>query len=395
MNHPFTIRIKLRQHSPIIHFQHDQWGACLRATELKPKLDKFIIDKHFNSDFSRFKDYLVGFNRKEYEKLSPEKKKRYEEDIHNALDYKIKIYSPNAKGEFIKHKLFFGNMGKKKEEKRIKSLCVRPDQDIILTVFSFKKVLLIAVSENLNHFFAVTNFGTRQNKGFGSFYISERDDSYFKHISAVLPGGTYYMEVDSLDDGRIFSTIDYYYKRLKSGINLSKKGYHKSYLYQYLDANYSYTWEKRWIKEKFFGLPPDGKTKKFARALLGLPGNYFFKATKGPCKLEDNCNIILEKKNISRIKSPITFKVIKDFDKNTTKIYILVDSELTKKIDSKCKEKTDFTFRLRNRKENIKLPDENIVVEELIKCYHEELDFKIDDVFETVPIKAEIKETEK
>ncbi|HEC99336.1 MAG TPA: hypothetical protein ENN18_03005 [Proteobacteria bacterium] len=34
--------IKLKQHTPIIHFQHDQKGATLRATELKPKLDRYI-----------------------------------------------------------------------------------------------------------------------------------------------------------------------------------------------------------------------------------------------------------------------------------------------------------------------------------------------------------------
>ncbi|MBK9152255.1 MAG: hypothetical protein IPM26_15270 [Saprospiraceae bacterium] len=42
---PFQITFALRQHTPIIHFQHEQEGATLRATELKPKLDLFIIKK--------------------------------------------------------------------------------------------------------------------------------------------------------------------------------------------------------------------------------------------------------------------------------------------------------------------------------------------------------------
>lgn len=37
--------IKLRQHTPLIHFQWAQEGAGLRATEVKPKLDKFINQK--------------------------------------------------------------------------------------------------------------------------------------------------------------------------------------------------------------------------------------------------------------------------------------------------------------------------------------------------------------
>ena len=41
----YKIEFTLKQHTPIIHFQHDQDGATLRATEVKPKLDRFIIEK--------------------------------------------------------------------------------------------------------------------------------------------------------------------------------------------------------------------------------------------------------------------------------------------------------------------------------------------------------------
>lgn len=41
----YKIEFKLKQHTPLIHFQHDQHGATLRASELKPKLDKFLIRK--------------------------------------------------------------------------------------------------------------------------------------------------------------------------------------------------------------------------------------------------------------------------------------------------------------------------------------------------------------
>jgi hypothetical protein len=39
----YKIEIKLKQITPMIHFQHDETGATLRASEVKPKLDKFII----------------------------------------------------------------------------------------------------------------------------------------------------------------------------------------------------------------------------------------------------------------------------------------------------------------------------------------------------------------
>src|ERR1035437_9359344 len=42
----YKLEFTLKQHTPIIHFQHDQDGATLRASEVKPKLDKYIIKKY-------------------------------------------------------------------------------------------------------------------------------------------------------------------------------------------------------------------------------------------------------------------------------------------------------------------------------------------------------------
>ena len=41
----FSLNYTLKAQSPMIHFQAQQQGATLRATEVKPKLDKFIIQK--------------------------------------------------------------------------------------------------------------------------------------------------------------------------------------------------------------------------------------------------------------------------------------------------------------------------------------------------------------
>ena len=43
--------VKLKQHTPLIHFQHSQEGATLRASEVKPKLDKYIIKKELSIIF--------------------------------------------------------------------------------------------------------------------------------------------------------------------------------------------------------------------------------------------------------------------------------------------------------------------------------------------------------
>lgn len=48
--------VKLKQHTPIIHFQWEQKGATLRATELKPKLDLFLKGKNFSTLKKYFND---------------------------------------------------------------------------------------------------------------------------------------------------------------------------------------------------------------------------------------------------------------------------------------------------------------------------------------------------
>lgn len=56
-----TLKVTLKQHTPLIHFQHDQYGATLRASEVKPKLDKFIILREFDNCYEKCKHYLLGY----------------------------------------------------------------------------------------------------------------------------------------------------------------------------------------------------------------------------------------------------------------------------------------------------------------------------------------------
>ena len=87
----FKISFTLKQHTPIIHFQANQSGATLRATELKPKFDKFL------------KKYAFDGNIPEVFKIDKEK---------DAIDYKVNI-EPNYNNKEEIHKrdaLFFANM---------------------------------------------------------------------------------------------------------------------------------------------------------------------------------------------------------------------------------------------------------------------------------------------
>ena len=41
----FKMIVELKQQTPILHFQPDESGATLRASEVKPKLDRFLINQ--------------------------------------------------------------------------------------------------------------------------------------------------------------------------------------------------------------------------------------------------------------------------------------------------------------------------------------------------------------
>ena len=58
----FKVEFTLKQHTPIIHFQSEQAGATLRATELKPKFDRFLKQYAFNNDFETYKSFLIGYD---------------------------------------------------------------------------------------------------------------------------------------------------------------------------------------------------------------------------------------------------------------------------------------------------------------------------------------------
>ena len=52
----------LKQHTPMIHFQHNESGATLRASEVKPLLDKFILTKLRNGDIREGRLYAKKNN---------------------------------------------------------------------------------------------------------------------------------------------------------------------------------------------------------------------------------------------------------------------------------------------------------------------------------------------
>ena len=97
---------ELEQQTSMWHFQGREAGAALRATEVKPKLDRFLIEwckKMHQLDILK------------------EKKNWLADKDHPAFAYKLRIEN---KGNMVKEQLpgrnslFFGNMGDDSDEKK-------------------------------------------------------------------------------------------------------------------------------------------------------------------------------------------------------------------------------------------------------------------------------------
>ncbi|NTU41973.1 MAG: hypothetical protein HGA78_02765, partial [Nitrospirales bacterium] len=212
------LRVRLKQHTPIIHFQHDQEGATLRATELKPKLDKYI-------------------------------KAKYNIDDKEKLRYQLKIrkisHGPGCvvPERFIRDSMFFGNMGipPEKHKKEIFSENI----ELVFNTY-FNNSLKNQIEETIPICLALENFGTRNNKGNGCFFIDAKSRSDFENIlREALPGRVYYFDCTQ----NVFFSIKYFYSLLKSGINIST--YYKSLIFIYFKEKGDITWDKKIIKNKF------------------------------------------------------------------------------------------------------------------------------------------------
>ncbi len=370
----FKLEFQLKQHTPLIHFQYKQAGATLRATELKPKLDRFIVKKLGGKD-KIDKSWFVN-------------------EEKEALNYKVRIEADDVNLHEInksdKIPLYFGNMGKE-YDKNPKAFSFT-ENNIIVTIQSFQNELRKKIEQFFPYFIAETNFGTRQSKGFGSFFLDLQKHNV--NIDKIFEGIHYLKiknNISKIDKNNVLNSykdvlnvINYYYQRLKSGINYGKrKDYSEAFLLNYLmTKKLGYTWEKPWLKEKFIGLASDPSTKKYqpkyARALLGLQASYRLRKPKGTWM-----PITVESKVIDRHKSPITFKPIILNDE--VRIYILTNSINTDLLDK------EFQFSAHGKTYNLKTPDSAFDINDLIKEYHAHLGAKFSYTLSGETYNVEIK----
>lgn len=300
------ITILLKQHTPMLHFQYEQYGATLRATEVKPKLDKFILTKLGNGKYheginkARKDNWLIG------------------NDNGSALDYKMRITPIGEKKEGISlisekgpksYAPFFGNIG---DDTHLKDLVIYP-QGVYLTILTLNPNLQSYITKELIcEFFAYTNFGTRQSKGFGSFYIHPKD-LYYLPINTFLGKSTILQSFFRTKEDSLFTDIDQFYKSIRSGVYPFKKNqYVASAMNTYIFAIKKKNWDKTTIRKVIDGNPIPNDAKLY-RDLLGLATlcNYGHKGG----------SISKEISNIERFKSPIFIKPISDTN-NDFNVYI-------------------------------------------------------------------------
>lgn len=235
------LEITLRQDTPMWHFRPDEKGCCLRASEVKPKLDKFLTDK-------------LGSGVEDKWNL---KNQGDEKSTH--LDYKMTFEAIGEPDSDIKNldkfPLFFGNMGNGEKKKLIYY-----SDGIRMTIFSLHSDLVKKIDPYICEFFACHSFGTRQSKGFGCFYptsikLNDKDSKHMeKCLDVIKTLAQYKFEVKKDSFIELFREIDSFHKKIRSGINLPNF-YFKSLMYHYVDSTYNIHWEKPQIRH-FFGLMP-------------------------------------------------------------------------------------------------------------------------------------------
>lgn len=274
---------KLHQITPIIVSKNLGKHACIRPTELKSKLDRFLNSffQKTNCDVSNHWYLNCENNQLSYK----------------PLNYKIRVLA--TQGNSFKDKrsvsrLYLGNIGARNNNQEEKEFMMF-DNPIIVQVLSLTdkknkddKTLLDMIDEVIFTFFQFTNFGARASKGFGSFVLQDESKKISKHVEEIMYPSYYQLQFQS-NHPNLISTVLLDINTMHT--EMKSKG--NGILLKFKDRN-----EKVAIKnlKKQFNKPKFDYI--FSRALLGLAP-----VIKG-VKIDYRGN-----NKIARFKSPITYKV--------------------------------------------------------------------------------------
>lgn len=423
-----TLKVTLKQHTPLIHFQHDQEGATLRASEVKPKLDKFILTKLGGEE-----GYQKGFEIAQNNGWIINNGK----NGCKALSYKMRIKSTgrddsvnlsvvNESGKFFarisensrdEFPFLICNMGGKENEDDLMNLAFYDNNE--LEVLTFSDSLSAQLKTFIPVLFATSNFGQRKTKGFGSFSVISMTDNdnpvELSSFNSMIPDRTPIIRFE-VSGNRFekqlmqFQVLDFYWKCLKSGINYTKRvqgrepndvkrqnpeRYIKPYLWTYLNETKNLTWEKRLIKQTFNqletivpnrGIVQNNNTPIFARGMMGCPMFFEYKVPKEKFYRDKKGRLVEEKEEyrvnlsneeIERISSPIIFKSVFS-DDTTVSVYVLFDKDIITAAEQKQSKTFSFTCERMQKRQYVPI-EGNVTIDiapssidylQMIQKYH-------------------------
>ena len=338
---------KLVQHTPLIHFQHSEPHACLRATEVKPKLDRFLIEQLEKDDRfgdGRWKKWFVGDGSQQsfdyMMRITPNSEQvERTQSIENGIERAIaraEHRSPNASLHEI-HKNYFGNMASGNNiqdtvqaiQETFKESLFYKD-GLTLTIRCFIPELLTLIDEHIRGFFMMHNFGTRQRKGFGSFTVDISTEPNapkgFDLVRKYCPNAYYCKLDDNVSADALLNAVWVLSAFLKSGFNRGEGNYVRGFVFRYFQREKNpLANDKAFVKQQVLHnvyneatrgehLHPYGNNVRYryVRGLLGTNENSrFCRAPNAHTPVYDIYTHSAE--GIERFPSPLLFKPIGKF----------------------------------------------------------------------------------
>lgn len=419
----YNINIELKQVSPMLHFQGREDGATIRATELKPKLDRFILSwiAFENSKITWDKDALNSETlmlNNCVKKLIKEHQDWFIDKTgeKHALNYKVRIIAGNRLNN-IKDKCF-GNAGYVlKQNKHEYSYY----ESIFIKIKCFNESLKNKIIELFPLFIDSTAFGLQQGKGYGNYRVKKIDDkvidySIEENIIKIKDHFSkdnddlliYKLELTKgLDYVAVLNAIANYNRYLKSGLRCGRN-YPSVLMKKYLkmdEKKREIINEKKAMKHKlaknynidqlirkdFQGKPIDIDNNMnasydeekvyYTRGILGFAPTYTYHLSVEENKAAFNKQVVkkmfkksfevqakIEKKEISRFPSPIHFHL----HKNYSTVYLIIRNYQILKLQKydteiKFKEKFYDNEKQKNTREAIVI-NANILNQDQFDC---------------------------
>lgn len=331
---------KLVQHTPLIHFQHSEPHACLRATEVKPKLDRFLIEQLEKDDRfgdGRWKKWFVGDGSQQsfdyMMRITPNSEQvERTQSIERAIA-RAEHRPPNASFHEI-HKNYFGNMASGNNiqdtiRETFKESLFYKD-GLTLTIRCFIPELLTFIDEHIRGFFMMHNFGTRQRKGFGSFTVDINTEPNapkgFDLVRKYCPNAYYCKLDDNVSADALLDAVWVISAFLRSGFNRGEGNYVRGFVFRYFQREKNpLANDKAFVKQQVLHnvyneatrgehLHPYGNNVRYryVRGLLGTNENSrFCRAPNAHTPVYDIYTHSAE--GIERFPSPLLFKPIGKF----------------------------------------------------------------------------------